>query len=78
MNLTIELPTPVDPTLARELDTAAREAIGVRLYCESKISQGKLAEFLSISRSEVEDLLARHQVVNEFNIDEIATQVSKT
>jgi len=76
MTLQITIPAGLDEATIHKLDTAAREAVGVQLYREGKLSHGKLAEFLGIGRGQVDDLLARHHVVDEFSALDIAEQAA--
>jgi predicted HTH domain antitoxin len=75
MTVTIPLPDNLDEALVRELDHAAREAVAARLYREGKLSHGQFAKFLNIGRGEVDEVLARHGIVDEFAADEVAAQV---
>ncbi len=75
MTVTIPIPDNLDEALVRELDQAAREAVAVRLYREGKLSHGQFADFLGIGRGQVDEVLGRHGVVDEFTADEIAAQV---
>ncbi len=75
MTVIIPIPDNLDEALVRELDQAAREAVAVRLYREGKFSHGQFADFLGIGRGQVDEVLGRHGVVDEFTADEIAAQV---
>lgn len=75
MTVTIPLPDNLDEALLRELDHAAREAVAVRLYREGKLSHGQFATLLGIGRGEVDDVLARYGIIDEFSAGEIAAQV---
>ena len=74
MTLNIPIPNDLDETSLRELERDAREAVAARLYRQGKMSHGKLAEFLGIGRGQVDELLARHGVLDEFTAEEIAEQ----
>jgi predicted HTH domain antitoxin len=74
MTLHIPIPNDLDEASVRELEKEAREAVAVRLYRQGNLSHGKFAEFLAIGRGEVDDVLARHGVVDEFTAEEIAEQ----
>ncbi len=76
MEITIQLPPNVDASQARQAEHDAREAVGVRLYSSQTLSHGQLATFLGISRAEVDDVLSRHSVADEFTADEIAEQAT--
>ena len=60
-----ELLDPTDQT-AESLEALAREALLVRLYDLGKLSSGKAAELLGISRREFLDLLGTYNV-SEFD-----------
>jgi predicted HTH domain antitoxin len=75
MTVTVPIPDNLDAALIHELDTAAREAVAVRLYREGKLSHGQFADFLGIGRGQADELLAHHGVVDEFTAEEIASQV---
>lgn len=75
ITITIPIPDNLDEALVRELDTAAREAVAVRLYREGKLSHGQFAHFLGIGRGQADEVLGRHGVVDEFTADEISAQV---
>lgn len=75
MTVTIPIRDNLDEALVRELDTAARGAVAVRLYREGKLSHGQLANFLGIGRGQTDEVLGRHWVIDEFTADEIAAQV---
>lgn len=76
MTLQIPIPSGLDEATIHKLDLAAREAVAVQLYREGKLSHGKLAEFLGIGRGQVDDLLTRHHVVDEFSIKDISEQTN--
>ena len=63
IELDLELPREVLDTL-RDQDLAAKvkEALVMELLREHRISQGKVAELLGISRSDVFPLMAKYQV----------------
>jgi predicted HTH domain antitoxin len=75
MTLHIPIPEGLDEATVRDLDQAAREAVAVRLYRQGKLSHGRLAQFLGIGRGQVDELLGRHGVVDEFSANEIDAQV---
>jgi len=74
MTLSIPIPENLDAALVRRLDQEAREAVAVRLYREGKLSHGKVAEYLGIGRSKVDEVLGRHERFDEFTADEISQQ----
>ena len=74
MTLRIPIPEDLSEPLVRRLHQDAREAIAVRLYKEGELSHGQFASYLGIDRGQVDELLARHGVADEFTVDEIAEQ----
>jgi len=74
MTLRIPIPEDLSEPLVRRLHQDAREAIAVRLYKEGELSTSQFASYLGIDRGEVDELLARHGVADEFTVDEIAEQ----
>lgn len=75
MTLSIPIPENLDQSLVRRLDRFAREAVAVGLYREGKLSHGKFAEYLGVPRGEVDEVLGRYGVSDEFTAEEIAEQV---
>lgn len=78
MNLSVPIPDNLDKALVDDLDHAVRETVAVRLYREGRLSHGKFALYLGIGRGEVDEVLARHGVLDEFSSEEIAEQVRKS
>ncbi len=74
MTITIDLPANLDDASVRRLEQDAREAVAVRLYRDQKLSHGQFATFLGIGRGEVDRVLGRHEVFDEFSTDEIVEQ----
>lgn len=74
MTLHIPIPEDLADDLVRRLDQDAREAVAVRLYQEGELSHGQFANYLGIDRGEVDQVLGRHGVVDEFTANEIAEQ----
>jgi predicted HTH domain antitoxin len=74
MTITIHLPADLDEAAFRQAESDAREAIAIRLYREGKLSHGRLAAYLGLDRAQVEHVLAKHGVVDEFSIEEIIEQ----
>jgi predicted HTH domain antitoxin len=64
MTLQIPIPENIDEALIQRLDREAREAVAVRLYKEGKLSHGQFADYLQIDRSQAEDVLGRHGIVD--------------
>jgi predicted HTH domain antitoxin len=63
--ISFQLPDDVEQQLRQELgnlEAAAKEAALVELYRQGRLSHGKLAECLGISRYETDALLKRHDV----------------
>ena len=74
LDLQIELPdellasaTDIE-TLAHQAETRAREALLVKLYDLGRVSTGRAAKILGISRRDFLDLLGQHGV-SEFDED---------
>ena len=68
MPVTFELPVELERTLREEvpnLDQAAKEALVVELYRSRKISHYQLAEALGVDRYDAEQILKRHNVVED-------------
>ncbi|MDZ4782302.1 MAG: UPF0175 family protein [Planctomycetia bacterium] len=68
MSITFDLPEDVEAQLRRELgdlDQAAKEAALVELYRQGKLSHGRFAESLGISRYEADGVLKRHNVTED-------------
>jgi predicted HTH domain antitoxin len=63
-SVTIELPEEIVSLLGADesASEAARKAVVLGLLRETKISQGKAAELLGISRWEMMDLIVEHQI----------------
>jgi predicted HTH domain antitoxin len=76
MTLHIPIPDGLDDATVHDLDKTAREAVAVQLYRQGKLSHGRLAVFLGIGRGEVDELLGRYGVLDEFSASEIADQVN--
>lgn len=78
--VSFQLPDDVERQLRRELgdlDAAAKEAALVELYRQGRLSHGKLAEGLGISRYETDALLKRHNVTEDLlTQEEFDQQVS--
>lgn len=75
MTLTVPIPDNLDKAVVDDLDHVVRETIAVRLYREGRLSHGKFAEYLGIGRGQVDEVLARNGVVDEFTPEEITEQV---
>ena len=79
MTVSFSLPENIEKQLRAELgdlDQAAKEAALVELYRLGKLSHGKLAESLGVSRYETDALLKRHNVTEDLvTLDEFNEQV---
>jgi predicted HTH domain antitoxin len=80
MSVSFELPESIEKELRDELgdlDQAAKQAALVELYRQGKLSHGKLAESLEISRYETDALLKRHRVIEDLpTLGEIDEQIA--
>jgi predicted HTH domain antitoxin len=68
MSINIELPQSIEARLRADLgdlDSAGKEAMLVELYRQGKLSHGELATGLGLSRYETDDLLTRHNVIED-------------
>ena len=79
VKLDLELP---DEILAqfegREIETKVKQALVAELLREHRLSQGKAAELLGLSRHELFDLMAKHHVpVIDLSADELKRELQK-
>lgn len=68
MSVCIELPAELETALRRQmvdLDRAAKEALLVDLYRQSRITAHELASALGIDRFAADELLGRHGVTED-------------
>ena len=68
MSIIIDLPAGIEEQLRRDLvnlDAVAKEAALVALYRQGRITHHQLAVSLNLSRIEIEELLKRHNVVDD-------------
>ena len=81
MSITFTLPASVEEDLRAQLgdlDKAAKEAAMVELYRQHKLSHGRLAESLEISRDEANAVLKRHNVTEDLlTIEEFDEQMAR-
>jgi len=66
--VSFQLPDHIERQLRQDLgdlDSAAKEAALVELYRQGRLSHGKLAEGLGISRYETDAVLKRHNVTED-------------
>ena len=79
MTVSFNLPDNIENQLRAELgdlNQAAKEAALVELYRLGKLSHGKLAESLGVSRFETDALLKQHNVTEDLvTVDEFNEQV---
>lgn len=79
MTVSFNLPESIEKQLRDELgdlDEAAKESALVELYRQGKLSHGRLAESLGISRYETDAILKRHHVTEDLiTLDEFREQV---
>lgn len=80
MTVSFQLPANIENELRQDLgdlDQAAKEAAVVELYRQGKLSHGKLAECLGVSRYETDAVLKRHNVTEDLiTLDEFNEQVA--
>jgi predicted HTH domain antitoxin len=79
IELDLELPGEVLEALKDEdLAAKVKEALVMELLREHRVSQGKAAELLGISRSELFPLMAKYQVsVIDLSPDELGQELDK-
>lgn len=73
----VSLPDDVLKTFEREeLSAKAKEALVMTLVREHRVSQGKAAELLGVSRHQLADLMAKHHVpAFDYGEKELAREV---
>ena len=78
--LELELPDEVAATLgAAEVVGKAREAFVMALLREHRVSQGKAAELLGVSRADFFPLMSRHQVPTvDLSPEELQQELQQT
>lgn len=79
MAILIDLPKPIEDKLSAlgDVSRVGREAMLVELYRQGVLSHGELAQALATSRTEVDAILQRHNVVDDLlTPDELAQQVA--
>ena len=76
-SIEVSLPEEMLKTFEREdLSAKAKEALVMTLVREHRISQGKAAELLGVSRYQLADLMAKHHVpAFDCSDDELAREV---
>jgi predicted HTH domain antitoxin len=78
--LVLEFPVefPEEGTLNKKALKKGKEAVVLELLREGKISQGKAAELLEISRNNLFDLMAKHDIpVMDMTEEELKEELSK-
>jgi predicted HTH domain antitoxin len=79
--LTVELDLPdevVEALAGEDIATNLREALVMNLVREHRVSQGKAAEILGISREDLFPLMSKHQVpVIDLPIDELQSELDR-
>ena len=75
----LDLPDEVVEALAGEdMSAKLREALVMNLVREHRVSQGKAAEILGISREDLFLLMSKHQVpVIDLSIDELQSELDR-
>ena len=75
----LDLPDEVVEALAGEdMSAKLREALVMNLVREHRVSQGKAAEILGISREDLFPLMSKHQVpVIDLPIDELQSELER-
>lgn len=79
-NLEVELPDEVSSRLPDEdLAAIAKEALVMEFLREHRISQGRAAEMLGISRYELLDLMTKYQVpVIDLTAEELEAELERS
>lgn len=78
--LVLEFPVefPEEGALNKKALKKGKEAVVLELLREGKISQGKAAELLEISRNNLFDLMAKHDIpVMDLTEEELKEELSK-
>ena len=77
MAVTFELPREMEKSLREQLgdlDQAAKEALLVNLYRQSKLTHHQLSGVLGLSRFETDALLKRHEVFYDLTAEDVARE----
>jgi predicted HTH domain antitoxin len=79
VHLDVELPDELFAQLRKEeIETKVKEALVMELLREHRLSQGKAAEILGISRHELFDLMTNHRVpVIDLDTEELRNELQK-
>lgn len=79
MTLTVELTQEQADLLRRsvdgDLDAFVREALGVQLFRERKLTHGQLKQFLGVSSYETDAIIKKHGGVDETTAEELEAQL---
>jgi predicted HTH domain antitoxin len=79
--LTVELDLPdelVEALAGEDMSAKLREALVMNLVREHRVSQGKAAEILGISREDLFPLMSKHQVpVIDLPLDELQSELDR-
>lgn len=79
LHLTLELPDEVAKHVpGEELAAKAKEALVMELLREHRVSQGKAAEILGISRHDLFDLMTKYRIsVIDLTPEELETELKR-
>ncbi len=77
VDISLELPENVAAHLAQEGDISSelKEAMGVELYRQEKITHFQLSQLLGVDRFETDGILKKHGVMIELTPEEFRNQV---
>jgi predicted HTH domain antitoxin len=80
VHLDVELPDELFAELRKEeIETKVKEALVMELLRDHRLSQGKAAEILGISRYELIDLMTNHRVpVIDLDTEELKNELQKS
>jgi len=74
MGISFELPPDLENQLRSEfddLDDAAKEAMGVELFRQRKLTHSQLAMLLNLNRYEADGVLKRHGVFYDISVEDV-------
>ena len=79
VHLDVELPDELFAQLRKEeIESKVKAALVMELLREHRLSQGKTAEILGISRHDLFDLMTNHRVpVIDLDTEELSTELQK-